>query len=206
MVTQRPRAREKEAEGGGALTSHIAGKSDACTLYASSCTDTLALQSACLLRCHEILTSMKVGASLSCSGTARGERVSNPLPGKYTNALSTQMVLAGPGHIAHYRQSRLGRTAQRFVKTSLKNVYISRDGRKGGLKTVGTPFQGLHAMPKQRACGLSHTLTFQRTLFLVSSDMLHTLRDVPHPSGRRCCMCCRSGKAEQFYAFSTALK
>ena len=205
MVTQRPRAREKEAEGAGALTSHVAGKSSSCTLHFNSCTDKLALESACLW-CHDNLTSMKVGASLSCSGTARGERVSNPLPGRCTNALSIQMVLTGPGHLVHYRQSRLGRTGQRFVKSSLKNMYSSRNERRGVLKTVSTPVQGFLAMSRQNAFGLLHTLTFHRTMFPISPDMLHLPGVHFSPSGRRCCMCCRSGKAETCFAFSTALK
>ncbi|CAL5223254.1 g5736 [Coccomyxa viridis] len=51
------------------------------------------------------------------------------------------MVLAGPGHLLHYRQSRLGRTGQRFVNISQKNVYSSRKGRRGVLKTVAGIFE-----------------------------------------------------------------
>ncbi len=124
---------------------------------------------------------MKVGASLSCSGTARGEGVSIPIPGRCANAMSTQMVLAGPGHLLHYRQSRLGRTGQRFVNISQKNVYSSRKGRRGVLKTVSSLVRGLHNIFKQNAFSLPHTLTFQRKVVLTSSGMLLVPRGIFPP-------------------------
>lgn len=81
--------------------------------------------------------SMKVGASLSCSGSARAERVPTVINGKHSHGRSTQMMLSGPAAPIHYTSRvRLGRAGQRFAKSSQRAMYSSRNGRRGGLIAV----------------------------------------------------------------------
>ena len=80
---------------------------------------------------------MNVGARLSYSGTARGERKPAVKQVGKSYVTSTQMLLAGPGHFVQYRQTcLLGRPGQQFVKVAQRNDYSSRNGRRGGLTTV----------------------------------------------------------------------
>lgn len=80
---------------------------------------------------------MKVGASLSCSGSATAERVPTVINGRQSHGRSTQMMLSGPAALTHYRSRvRLGRAGQRFAKSSQRAMYSSRNGRRGGLIAV----------------------------------------------------------------------
>ena len=80
---------------------------------------------------------MKVGASLSCSGSARAERVPTVINGQLSHGRSTQMMLYGPAAPIPYRSRvRLGRAGQRFAKSSQRAMYSSRNGRRGGLIAV----------------------------------------------------------------------
>lgn len=80
---------------------------------------------------------MKVGAGLSCSGLARGQRVPIVMLERIVRTGTTQMVAAGPAALVQYRSSvRVGRASYRFANFLHKPLNGSRNGRKKEMMTV----------------------------------------------------------------------
>ena len=109
--------------------------------YFGICKQAVALQKRLSLVCQQgIQASMKVGASPSCSGSLRSERVPIVSSGRLSNVGASQMVFAGPAASIHYRSGRVGRTGQRHANALQKAMSSSAAGRKRGLVVVSCPF------------------------------------------------------------------
>ena len=137
------RRRRQKKSTAGAPSRHVTPGTahQAYVSYAGTCTQAVALQKRPSLVCHQgVQPKMKVGASPSCSGSVRSERVSIVMFGRPSSARANQMLLAGPAASMHYRRGRLGRTEQRLANSLRKAVCNSAGRRKRGLVMVSCSF------------------------------------------------------------------